>query len=89
MLDDILYEKYVSPPAPGEELPRHAHGEYQLAISFGFPGEYEYRGARHAILVGGLTVLHPGEAHVVRGPRDRDVAGGPSRRCRRPLAPRR
>jgi len=72
--DGILYEAYRYAPGPAEELPRHAHAEYQLALSFGFPGEYEYRGARHAVPMGSLTVLHPGEAHTVRDPRDRDAA---------------
>lgn len=72
--EGILYEAYRYQPGPAEELPRHAHAEYQLALSFGFPGEYEYRGARHRVPVGSLTVLHPGEAHTVRDPRDRDAA---------------
>ena len=72
--EGILYEAYRYAPGPAEELPRHAHAEYQLALSFGFPGEYEYRGARHRVPVGSLTVLHPGEAHTVRDPRDRDAA---------------
>ena len=71
--EGVLYEAYRYGPGPAEELPRHAHAEYQLALSFGFPGEYEYRGARHPVPVGSLTVLHPGEAHTVRDPRDRDV----------------
>ena len=25
---------------PDESSPRHSHAEYQLALSFGFPGEY-------------------------------------------------
>jgi AraC-like DNA-binding protein len=71
--DGILYEAHRYAPGPAEELPRHAHADYQLALSFGFPGEYEYRGARHPVPVGSLTVLHPGEAHTVRDPRDRDA----------------
>jgi AraC-like DNA-binding protein len=72
--DGILYEAYRYAPGPAEEIPRHAHAEYQLALSFGFPGEYHYRGARHRVPVESLTVLHPGEAHSVRDPHDRDVA---------------
>jgi AraC-like DNA-binding protein len=72
--DGILYEAYRYAPGPAEELPRHAHAEYQLALSFGFPGEYRYRGARHRVPVESLTVLHPGEAHSVHDPHDRDTA---------------
>ena len=71
--EGVLYEAYRYAPGPADELPRHAHAEYQLALSFDFPGEYEYRGARHRVPVGSLTVLHPGEAHAARDPRDRDV----------------
>jgi AraC-like DNA-binding protein len=71
--DGILYEAHRYEPGPAEELPRHAHAEYQLALSFGFPGEYHYRGARHRVPVESLTVLQPGEAHTVRDPHDRDA----------------
>jgi AraC-like DNA-binding protein len=72
--DGVLYEAHDYEPGPAGELPRHAHAEYQLGLSFGFPGEYEYRGARHFVPVDTLTILHPGEAHVTRDPGDRDVA---------------
>ena len=71
--DGILYESYRYAPGPAEALPRHAHAEYQLTLSFGFPGEYRYRGARHRVPEESLTVLHPGEAHSVHDPRDRDA----------------
>jgi AraC-like DNA-binding protein len=71
--DGILYEDYRYAPGPAEALPRHAHAEYQLTLSFGFPGEYHYRGARHRVPEESLTVLHPGEAHSVHDPRDRDT----------------
>jgi AraC-like DNA-binding protein len=72
--DGILYERHEYAPGPAGELPRHAHAEYQLSLTHGFPGEYRYRGARHFVPVGSLTILHPGEAHVVRDPGDRDTA---------------
>ena len=71
---DVLYERHRYAPGPASELPRHAHAEYQLCVAFGFPGEYHYRGGRHPVPIGTLTVLHPGEAHVVRDPYDRDAA---------------
>jgi AraC-like DNA-binding protein len=71
--DGVLYEDHDYEPGPAAELPRHAHAEYQLGVSFGFPGEYRYRGARHFVPVGTLTILHPGEAHVTRDPWDRDA----------------
>jgi AraC-like DNA-binding protein len=71
---NVLYERHRYAPGPAAELPRHAHAEYQLCAAFGFPGEYHYRGARHPVPTGTLTVLHPGEAHVVRDPYDRDAA---------------
>jgi AraC-like DNA-binding protein len=71
--DGILFERHDYAPGPAGELPRHAHAEYQFSYSAGFPGEYRYRGARHAVPVGSLTILHPGEAHVVSDPYDRDV----------------
>ena len=58
--DGILFERHEYAPGPAGELPRHAHADY--------------RGARNAVPVGSLTILHPGEAHVVRDPGDRDVA---------------
>lgn len=73
--DGILYEVHDYEPGPASELPRHAHAEYQLSVSFGFPGEYRYRGARHFVPTAALTILHAGEAHVVRDPRDRDAPG--------------
>jgi AraC-like DNA-binding protein len=73
--DGVLYEVHDYGPGPASELPRHAHAEYQLSVSFGFPGEYRYRGGRHYVPTAALTILHPGEAHVVRDPRDRDAAG--------------
>jgi AraC-like DNA-binding protein len=72
--DGILYERHDYAPGPAGELPRHAHAEYQFSFTHGFPGEYRYRGASHLVPVGSLTILHPGEAHVVRDPGDRDVA---------------
>jgi AraC-like DNA-binding protein len=73
LTDGVLYEAHDYAPGPAAELHRHAHREYQLGVAYGFPGEYHYRGARHFVPVGAMTVLHPGEAHVVRDPHDRET----------------
>lgn len=71
--DKILFERHRYSPGPAAEMVRHAHADYQCCLSLDFPGEYEYRGARHAVPVGSLSILHPGEAHVARDPVDRLV----------------
>jgi AraC-like DNA-binding protein len=68
---DLILEKYRYAPGPAEELPKHSHGEYQICLSLDFPGLYRYRGASHAVPVGSLSVIHPGEVHSARDPEDR------------------
>jgi AraC-like DNA-binding protein len=68
---DVLFERYRYPPGPAGEMGKHAHAEYQWCLSIDAPGEYEYRGARHAVPAGSLSILHPGEAHSARDPDDR------------------
>jgi AraC-like DNA-binding protein len=68
---DILIERYRYAPGPAESLPKHSHEEYQLCLSVNFPGEYLYRGIHHAVPVGSLSVIHPGEMHAARDPDDR------------------
>lgn len=59
-----LCERYrYSGPMDGA-LPPHVHEEYQFCIHFNTPGHYLYRGARHAIPAGSLSVIHPGEIHA-------------------------
>jgi fermentation-respiration switch protein FrsA (DUF1100 family) len=65
--DGVLYEVHDYEPGPASELPRHAHAEYQLGVSFGFPGEYRYRGARHYVPTAALTILHPAIAPDLSG----------------------
>lgn len=67
----MLLESYRYAPGPAGELPKHSHEEYQLGLSLNFPGEYRYRGDSHAVPVGSLSVIHPGEIHSARDPQDR------------------
>lgn len=66
-----LVEHWTYTPGPAGEIARHAHAEYQLGVGFDMRGEYAYRGARWAVPVGRLVVLHPGEPHGVRDPEAR------------------
>lgn len=74
MRGGLILEKYRYGPGPAEELPEHAHDEYQICLSLDFPGVYRYRGASHAVPVGSLSVIHPGEVHSARDPEDRRSA---------------
>lgn len=69
----MLLESYRYAPGPAAELPKHAHEEYQFGLSLNFPGEYRYRGTSHAVPVGSLSVIHPGEVHSARDPQDRQI----------------
>lgn len=69
----VLLESYQYAPGPAAETPKHSHGEYQFCLSLNFPGEYHYRGESHAVPVGSLSVIHPGEVHSARDPRDREA----------------
>lgn len=68
---ELLREKYRYAPGPAEESPKHSHDEYQICLSLDFPGVYGYRGASHAVPVGNLSVIHPGEVHSARDPEER------------------
>jgi AraC-like DNA-binding protein len=68
-----VFESYRYAPGPASEAARHSHEEYQLCLSLDFPGEYRYRGERHAVPVGSLSVIHPGEVHSSRDPHDRET----------------
>lgn len=68
---DLLLEKYRYAPGPADALPRHSHEEYQICLSLDFPGVYEYRGVSHAVPVGSLSIIHPGEIHSARDPEER------------------
>jgi AraC-like DNA-binding protein len=68
---DVLLEWYRYPPGPPVVLPRHAHEEYQLNLSFNEPGGIRYRGAYHVVPAGQLSVVMPGEIHEPRDPSER------------------
>ncbi len=68
-----IFESYRYAPDPASESIRHSHEEYQFCLSLDFPGGYRYRGERHAVPVGSLSVIHPGEAHSSRDPYDRET----------------
>lgn len=67
----VQFERHRYPPGPAGESPPHTHDRYQFCLSLDFPGEYRYRGARHAVPVRSLSVIHPGEVHAARDPSDR------------------
>lgn len=59
--------RYSAGPTGGPPL-AHFHERYQFGFSPDSPGEYRYRGDRHPVPVGALSVVHPGEVHVTRDP---------------------
>ena len=69
--EGLLLERYRYAPGPASSLPPHAHERYQICLSLDFPGVYRYRGASHAVPVGSLSIIHPGEVHSARDPEDR------------------
>ncbi len=60
----LLVEQYAYTAGTVDPIPKHTHEEYQFALSFDHRGEYTYRGARHAVPMGRLSVVHPGEVHA-------------------------
>lgn len=66
ILGDVRLERYRHAPGPTDPIPKHTHEEYQFGLSLDAPGEYHYRGARHAVPTGALRVIQPGEAHASR-----------------------
>ena len=56
--DGVLLEHYAYTPGAVEPLPKHAHAEYQFGLSFDCQGEYAYRGSRHVIPQGRLSIIH-------------------------------
>jgi len=69
----VLLESYWYAPGPVEAPAAHSHEEYQLGLSLDSPGEYRYRGGRHPVPVGGLSVIQSGEVHRSREVRERDT----------------
>ena len=71
----VLLEHYAYIPGAVEPLPKHAHAEYQFGLSFDCQGEYAYRGSRHVIPPGRLSIIHSGEVHA---PSDRTFLPTPA-----------
>lgn len=69
----VILESYRYDPGPASESGKHSHEDYQFCISLDFPGEYRYRGERHPVPVGSLSVIHPGEDHSAKDPHDRET----------------
>lgn len=69
---DVTLERYRYPPGRAEALPLHVHETYRFCLSLDFPGRYDYRRARHAVPVGSLSIIHPGEPHAASDPCDRE-----------------
>lgn len=61
---NMLVERYLCAPGAIEGVARHAHEEYQFCLSAGVACVYDYRGARHVVPRGGMSVIHPGELHA-------------------------
>lgn len=68
---DVLLEWHRYAPGPAGSDVMHVHDTYQWCLSLDFPGEYRCRGARHAVPIGSLSVIHPGEVHASRDLADR------------------
>lgn len=71
----VLLERYAYDPGPRITMPTHAHDEYHLCANVGLPGQYSYRGGRHSVAPGSLTVIGPGEVHAVQDPEVRTRSG--------------
>jgi len=70
--DEVRWEFHRYPPGPAGALSPHIHESYQIGYSPNFPGEYQYRNELHAVPIGSLHVIHPGEVHAARDPVERD-----------------
>ena len=62
--DGILLERYAYTSGAVAPLPKHTHAEYQFGLSLDCSGNYYYRGARHIIPKGSLSIIHSGEVHA-------------------------
>lgn len=69
---EVLLESYEYSSGPAEETERHLHREYQICLSFDFPGRYWYRRATHQVPARSVTVIHPGEVHAASDPGPRE-----------------
>jgi AraC-like DNA-binding protein len=59
----IVLERYDCATRARRASERHSHEEYQLGLSSTEHASYRYRGARHQVAPGTLSVIHTGEAH--------------------------
>jgi len=73
--DGLMLEQYAYTPGTLQPIPKHSHEEYQFALSFDHQGEYTYRGEKHQIPVGQLSIIHSGEVHA---PSDRPSLDKPA-----------
>ncbi len=62
--DGLVFEQYAYTPGAIEPIPKHSHEAYQFALSFDHQGEYTYRGEKHQIPPGRLSIIHSGEVHA-------------------------
>ncbi len=60
----LLIERYICAPGPIEGVARHTHEQYQFCLSTDIACVYDYRGARHIVPRGNLSIIHPGEPHA-------------------------
>ncbi len=67
-----LIEEYAYPPGRARAGRLHAHADLQICFSLDFPGRYTYRGRRHDVPVGAVSVLDAWEPHAPGDPFDRD-----------------
>jgi AraC-like DNA-binding protein len=67
-----LIEEYVYPPGRASAGQLHAHADLQICFSLDFPGRYTYRGRRHDVPAGAISLLDAWEPHAPGDPFDRD-----------------
>ena len=73
LVEGVILESYRYAPGPASQSGKHSHEDYRFCLSLDFPGEYRYRGERHPVPVGSLSVIHPSEAHSAKDPHDRET----------------
>lgn len=82
--DGLLLEHYAYTAGAVTPLPKHTHAEYQFGLSFDCQGEYCYRGTRHLIPIGSLSIIPSGELHA---PSDRTFLPQPAHFAMAHIAP--
>jgi AraC-like DNA-binding protein len=66
-----LIEEYEYPVGRAGADRQHVHRHTQICFSLDFPGRYLYRGARHDVPVGAVSVIDAWEPHACSDPIDR------------------